>query len=368
MNTVTMLDQNRLVRWMLAAVAASVLLSPAGSFAQQYQQTNLVANASGLGAKTVDPKLVDPWGTARATTSPWWVADRASGVVTIYDATGTKGALTVAIPHGSPTGQVFNGSPDFALTPGNPAYFLFVSLSGAISGWNPAVDATKAVVKVPPSTSSILTGVTIGQIGNARYLYVADLRQARIKVYDTNFVEVASSAVPFADRNQPAGYAPFNVQNIGNNIYVTWAQQNAARNFVNFGPGLGYVDIFTPSGVPIGQLEQGPWFNAPFGLVLAPTDFGSFSHKLIVGQFGSGEFLAFDDQTLRFEGKLVDKSNKVIAISGLWGISFGAGQPSPQTSGPGNALFFAAGINFGNGGLFGTLTPLPADLTQGGDQ
>jgi len=157
------------------------------------------------------------------------------------------------------------------------------------------------------------------------------------------------------------------VQNIGNNLYVAYAQQNQAKNFVNFGAGLGFVDVFSPRGRLLMRLEHGDWFNAPFGLVLAPTDFGSFSHKLIVGQFGSGEILAFDAITGRFEGKLRDQNNNVIVLPGLWGISFGAGQPM-QTSGPANALFFNAGIMMGTGGLFGTLTPVLSDLAQGGDQ
>lgn len=170
----------------------------------------------------------------------------------------------------------------------------------------------------------------------------------------------------FQDPFLPKGFAPFNVQNIGNNPYVSFAQQNAAKNFVNLGAGLGYVDVFSPVGDLVMRLEHGDWFNAPFGLVLAPTDFESFSHKLIVGQFGSGQLLAFDVLTGKFEGNFVDQNNKVIAIPGLWGISFGAGQPPPQSSGPGNSLFFAAGINQGKGGLFGTFTSV--NLTQGGDQ
>jgi uncharacterized protein (TIGR03118 family) len=368
MNNITMFHQSRLVRRTLVAIAACVLLSPASSFAQQYQQTNLVANSNGLGATTVDPNLVDPWGISRATSSPWWVNDRATGVATLYDGMGAKTPLTVTIPHGSPTGQIFNGSSDFALTPGNPALFLFVSLTGTISGWNPAVNGTNAIQKVPPSAKSVLTGATIAQIGNARYLYVADLKQAKISVYDTKFAPVSLGAQAFVDPQVATGYAPFNVQNIGNNLYVTYARQNAAKNFVNFGAGLGYVNIFSPAGKLIKRFQRGSWFNAPFGLVLAPTDFGSFSHKLIVGQFGSGQLIAFDDQTGAFEGSLADQNSKVISIPGLWGISFGAGQPSPQSSGPGNTLFFAAGIKSGHGGLFGALTPLPADLTQGGDQ
>jgi uncharacterized protein (TIGR03118 family) len=340
----------------------------ANAVVQHYQQTNLVGNASGLGATVVDPKLVDPWDISRSTSGPWWVADRATGVATVYDGTGAKAALTVTVPHGSPTGQIFNGSSDFALAPGKPALYLFVSLTGAISGWNPAVNGTKAVQKVAPSARSVLTGATLAQVGNRQYLYVADLKQAKISVYDTKFAPVSLGAHAFVDPDLPTGYAPFNVQNIGNNLYVAYAQQSAAKNFVNFGAGLGYVDVFSPAGELIRRLQHGNWFNAPFGLVLAPTDFGNFSHKLIVGQFGSGTLLAFDDQTGKFEGYFTDKNSKVISIPGLWALSFGAGQPSPQSSGPGNALFFAAGIKSGNGGLFGTLTPLPADLTQGNDQ
>jgi uncharacterized protein (TIGR03118 family) len=376
-----------------AFILACVLIWPAISFAQKYQQTILVANAAGLGAITVDPKLVDPWGIARGTTSPWWVSDRATGVSTLYN--GTTGALVplvVTIPHapqsaaGSPTGIVFNGSSDFAVAPGEPATFLFVSLDGTISGWNSSANPLSAIQKVPGSTESVLTGATIAQIGDDRFLYVADIRQGKIAVYDTNFnrVRVGRHAFDdehrkhafddehgehaFADEDIPKGFAPFNVQNIGNNLYVTYAQQNQAKNFVNFGAGLGFVDVFSPRGRLLMRLERGDWFNAPFGLVLAPTDFGSFSHKLLVGQFGSGEILAFNAISGRFEGKLRDQNNNVIVLPGLWGISFGAGQPSPQNSGPANALFFNAGINRGMGGLFGNLTPVSSDLSQGGDQ
>jgi uncharacterized protein (TIGR03118 family) len=359
-----------------AFVLACVLIWPATSFAQKYQQTILVSNVAGMGATTVDSKLVDPWGIARSTTSPWWVSDRAAGVSTVYNAAGTK-LLEVTIPNGSPTGVVFNGSTaDFFVTPGgnNSAHFIFVSLTGTISAWN---SGATAVAEVPGSPNSVLTGVTIAQIGDDRFLYVADIRQGKIAVYDTNFnpVKVKKHAFEdeddehaFDDEDIPKGFAPFNVQNIGNNLYVTYAQQNQAKNFVNFGAGLGFVDVFSPRGRLLMRLEHGDWFNAPFGLVLAPTDFGSFSHKLIVGQFGSGEILAFDAITGRFEGKLRDQNNNVIVLPGLWGISFGAGQPSTPNSGPGNALFFNAGINMGTGGLFGNLTPVSSDLTQGGDQ
>ncbi len=342
-------------------VSAFVLLSPAALVAQQYQQTNLVSDISGFGATTIDPHLKNPWGITRGTTTPWWVSDNRTGFSTLYDGKGDKFPLPPAAPlvvtilssnpqspTGTPTGAVFNGSTDFAITPGNPALFIFVSLDGTISAWSPKLaDPTVAMVKVPGSANSVLTGATIAQIGDDRLLYVADLKEGKIKVYDTNFDPVETGREAFEDDDIPQGFAPFNVQNIGGNLYVAYAQQNQAKNFVVFGAGLGFVDVFSPRGRLLLRLEHGDQFNAPWGLTLAPSDFGSFSHKVIVGQFGSGEILAFDAVTGRFEGRLRDPSDNPIVIDGLWGISFGAGQPSPQTSGPANTLFFAAGPTWG---------------------
>jgi uncharacterized protein (TIGR03118 family) len=134
---------------------------------------------------------------------------------------------------------------------------------------------------------------------------------------------------------------------------------------VNFGANLGAVDVFSPEGALLQRLEVGPWFNAPWGLVLAPTDFGSFSHSVLVGQFGSGEILAFDAVTGGFQGNLRNQDDKVISIPGLWGIAFGAGNTN---SGGANELYFNAGVNQGTGGLFGYFAPVSSDLTQGNDQ
>jgi uncharacterized protein (TIGR03118 family) len=323
-------------------------------------------------------------------------------MATLYDGSGAKQPLTVAIPHtpgttiGSPTGIVFNGSSDFAVTPGNPGLFIFVSLDGTISAWNPAVSATNAIQKVPGSTGSVLTGATIAQIGDDRFLYVTDIRQGKIVVYDTNFnpVEFGKHALfgnhafseehgehafreehgehAFDDEDVPKGFVPFNVQNIGNNLCVTFAQQNQAKNFVVLGAGLGFVDVFSPRGRLLMRLERGDWFNAPWGLTLAPSDFGTFSHKVLVGEFGSGEISAFDAVTGKWEGELRDQNNAVVSIGGqgaLWALAFGAGvSKSDPPNGPDNALYFAAGPNFPNGGLFGTLTPIAQDLTEGNDQ
>ena len=145
----------------------------------------------------------------------------------------------------------------------------------------------------------------------------------------------------------------------------------------SMGPGLGFVDVFTPDGILVQRFQHGDWFNAPWGLVLAPSDFGSASHKLLVGQFGGGEILIFNLVSGKFEGKLLDENNQTIQIDGLWGISFGSGvasgtddkgNPLLGPSGSANVLYFNAGINGEAGGLFGTLTPVAADLTQGNGQ
>jgi uncharacterized protein (TIGR03118 family) len=354
--------------------SAFVLCSQGALVAQQYQEKILVSD-------TTDPQLKNPWGLARGTGTFWWVSDNASGVATLYDGAGAKQALVVTIPHtsqtatGSPTGIVFNGSSDFAVTTGNPALFIFASFDGTISAWNPNVNPNNAIQKVPGSADSILTGATIAQIGDQRFLYVADLKKGEITVYDTTFTAVELSEKAFHHAHVPKGFAPFNVQNIGNNLYVTYAQQNTTKSFVNFGAGLGYVDVFSPDGQFLMQLQHNGSLNAPWGLTLAPNDFGSFSHRVIVGEFGSGSISAFDAVTGQFIDNFRDQNNNVTNIGGpgaLWSLAFGDGEPKSDPSGvPANALFFTAGPT-PNGvlfhGLYGTLTPISADLTQGSDQ
>jgi uncharacterized protein (TIGR03118 family) len=394
MKKLNYLDAGSLRRRALKIVSVFVVFWPAAVFAQHYQETDLVSNTMTEPTNPPnppDPNLKNPWGIARGTTSPWWVSDNMAGVSTLYNGAGVKVPLTVTIPHtpgtatGSPTGIVFNGSTtDFVIPQGLtgaglPGMFIFVSLDGTISAWNGGLpNRNLATQVVPGSATSVLTGATIAQIGDDRFLYVADIRQGKIAVYDTNFnpVEFGKHAFgeehgehAFDDEDVPEGFVPFNVQNIGNNLYVAFAQQNQAKNFVMFGAGLGFVDVFSPRGRLLMRLEHGDWFNAPWGLTLAPSDFGTFSHKVIVGQFGSGEILAFDAVTGRFEGKFKDPNNKVISKDGLWALAFGDGVVnSDPANQPDNALFFTAGPNFGRDGLFGTLTPITPDLTQGNDQ
>ncbi len=366
----------------------------AAQVTQHYKQTNLTSNLASL-APTMDANLVNAWGLARSSTSPWWVADNGTGLSTLYNATGVKQGLVVTIPPGStqattgtPTGTVYNGNGTaFLLAPGKAAVFLFVTEDGTISGWNPGVSANQAVIMVNHKDASVFKGVTIATIqtesGPQTYLYAADFRQGKVEVFDTNFKPVqmrgdrddddwASSdhdrgndrggGFNFDDPRLPRGYAPFNVQNIGGSIYVSFAKQDSARHDEVQGAGMGFVDVFSPRGKLQARLQPGPWFNAPWGLALGSSDFGAYSHDVLVGQFGSGEILAFDPVTGKFKGKLNGIDNNPVHIDGLWAIAFGNG----ANAGPATSLYFTAGPDGETNGLFGTLTAV--ENIQGNDQ
>ena len=361
-------------RLAIAAFAVVLLATTlAAQSTQHYKQTNLVSDLPGMAAVT-DPNLVNPWGMSRSSGSPWWVSDNGPGVSTLYTGAGSPVPLVVTIPPaesgggntGTPTGQVFNGTSDFQLTPGNPARFIFVTEDGTVSGWNPAVQPATAVIKVNTHSASVFKGVALAaaatQSGaSANFLYVADFRKGRVNVYDANFHRVFMDDDAFRDEGLPEGYAPFNVQNIGGNLYVAFAQQDSQKHDEVDGAGLGYVDVFSTGGRLLHRFEHGQFLNAPWGITQAPSDFGAYSHDILVGQFGSGQILVFDPVTGRFKGTLNDAAGMPIVIDGLWDIAFGGG----TTSGPSNTLFFTAGLDGEQHGLFGTITAVENVL--GGD-
>jgi uncharacterized protein (TIGR03118 family) len=367
----------RLVKW-LAAVLAVSMGAGICAFAQdtlaQYTQTNLVSSQGGV-AQDVDSDLVNAWGLSRSSASPWWVADNGSGKSTLYLGDGTKQSLVVNIPSGdptvsatgTPTGTIFNGSAtDFLLAPGKPALFLFVTEDGTVSGWNPGVKPTDAVIKVNTKGTSVFKGATVAQIVkdgiSETFLFVADFRKGRVQVYDAAFNPVPESGASFSDHELPEGYAPFNVQNIGGSLYVTFALQDADKHDELDGPGRGYVDIFSPSGILITRLEHNSLLDGPWGLAMASSDFGRFSHDILVGQFGSGQILVYNPLTGDFVGRLLNKNNNPIVIDGLWAIAFG----NDANAGPATTLFFTAGPSHESQGLFGTITAI--QNIQGNDR
>jgi uncharacterized protein (TIGR03118 family) len=337
---------------------------------QHYTQTNLTSDQSGVATNT-DPNLVNPWGLSRGTTTPWWASDNGAGLATLYNGAGVAQSLVVTIPTGdpnlsptgTPTGTVVNIGSGFALAPNAPARFLFVTEDGTISGWNPAVKPTAAVIMVNTHSASVFKGVALASIktpsgAEATFLYAADFRSARIQVYDSTFQHLSMLGDAFRDDRAPPGYAPFNIQNIGGNLYVTYAHQDAARHDEVDGAGLGFVDVFSPSGRLLRRLQHGDWLNAPWGVAMAPSDFGIYSHDLLVGQFGSGQIAVYDPVTGRFLDLLRDASNNPIVIGGVWSLSFGSG----GTSGSATSLYFTAGSDNEQHGLFGTLTPVENPL------
>ncbi|MGD0097080.1 MAG: TIGR03118 family protein [Terracidiphilus sp.] len=364
----------------LAAGIAVLSLSGAVASGQHYTQTNLVSNVSGV-APVTDPDLINPWGVSRGSGTPWWVSDNGTGLSTLYNGAGAKQGLIVTVPAavagntGSPTGTIFNGSAtDFLLAASTPARFLFSTLDGTIAGWN---SGATAVTEVKTTDGSVYTGLTSAYIGSAVYLYAANFGKGRVDVYDTTFHRVPFDEERFDDDRLPRDYVPFNVQAIGNDIVVTYALHEKGQAHETDGPGLGFVDIYSSSGELLRRLEHGSWLNAPWGVALAPLDFGRFSHNLLIAQFAgggttesSGFIAAYDLATGRFEGLLEDASGAPIAINGIWAISPGNASPSnyDAASAPAAELYFTAGPNGGTGGLFGYLSPVSTDLTKGNDQ
>jgi len=405
----------------LALFTAAVIFSslPSTVYAQHYTQVNLVSNVSGV-APVTDPQLINPWGLSRGSGTPWWVSDNGTGFSTLYNGAGAKQSLIVTIPKadpnnptfpaGTPTGTIFNGSPtDFLVAPGKPATFLFSTVDGSIVGWNSTVGATpgssgpstNAVTVFRAKDSSSYTGLTSALVDGQRYLYAANFGKGRVDVFDNAFNPVklkdddddhhghsdflddrffggGDNDQPFTDPRLPRFFVPFNVQAIGNNIVVTFVLHLPGQQFESDGPGLGYVDIFSSKGKLLSRLEHGDWLNAPWGVALAPLDFGRFSHDLLVAQFAgggtsesSGYIAAYDLSTGKFDGLLEDASGKTISINGVWDISFAnsATASSYDTTGaPASELYFTAGPNHGTGGLFGYLKPVATELVQGNAQ
>jgi uncharacterized protein (TIGR03118 family) len=364
----------------LTAVLFSTL-----SFAQLYKETDLVTNLTPTAPEITDTNLKNPWGMIASAGGPWWVSNNNSGTSTLYSiiTSGSPPALTanrlglvVTVPNapsqpapGTPTGIIFNGSPtDFLLAPSKPAAFIFVTEDGTVSAWAGGPMATIEVdnSQVPDATNgAVYKGATVAEIDGKRFILAANFRSGRIDVFDTNFKQVKISEEAFDNDHIPRGFAPFNVQAIGPNIYVTYAKQDAAKHDPVGGAGFGFVAIFNSHGRRLAHLQHGPWLNAPWAVVLAPSHFGEFSHTLLVGNFRGGNIAAFNPLTGRFLGNVLNSADgTTLTISGLWALVFG----NDHSSGPATTMFFTAGINGEQDGILGTLTPTPPELSEEDEQ
>ena len=358
-----------------AHVALAFLLVPCAATAQHYVQTNLVSDDPSIPAAHTDIVLKNAWGMSRTGTSPWWVSDNGTGKATLYNGTGVKNAaiqVTIATPSGdtdpaTPTGQVANttgagfvvSETVNGITKSGPSRFIFATEDGTISGWNPQVDIAKSIIGVDNSSnavgdahSAIYKGLAILTVGTTTRLYAANFKGGTIDVFGSDWKPVTS--VTFADPTLPPGYAPFNVQALGTSLFVSYAKVGDLPD-EQHGKGLGFVDEFDANGTLLRHFQHGPWLNAPWGMAIAPASgFGEFSGNLIVGNFGSGQIVAYDRNTGDFLGFLHGAKGPLV-IDGLWGLAFG----NAGSNGLPTELFFTAGPNDESDGLFGKLVAAP---------
>ncbi|HEY2187333.1 MAG TPA: TIGR03118 family protein [Caldimonas sp.] len=335
-----------------------------GSGTPNFVATNLVSNVTVATnpymSANVDPHLINGWGIAFNPTGFAWVADNGTSTLTLYDGTGVPQSLVVSIPPGTagpakPTGIVFNSTTGFQVSKGGisgASAFLFVGEAGTLSGWSPTVDMNNAILVVDGAAQGkVYKGLAISSNAGAPQLYAADFHNGVVDVFDANFAPVVRAGA-FTDLGLPAGYGPFGIQAIGNQIYVAFAKQDAQAHDEVDGAGLGVVDVFDTAGNLVKQLiPAGGKLNAPWGLALAPAGFGPFSNALLVGNLGDGTINAFDPTTGASLGTIMNGNGAPIAIDGLWGIAFGNGLNNQ----PMNTLFYAAGPNNRTNGVYGRI-------------
>jgi len=334
-------------------------------FRPQAYSNHVLVSDGNVPADFTDPNLVNGWGVAFNPNGPVWVSDNGTGKSTLYDGTGKPQSLVVTIPgaggeHSAPTGVVFAGGSDFVVsmttstgTVSGPARFIFVTEGGTIAGWAPNVNLTTAIVVPTPATGAIYKGVALGGDGSTHLLYAADFHNNRIDVFDGNFKPVMKPGA-FMDPFLPKGFAPFGIQAINGDVYVSYAKQDSDAEDEIAGPGLGFVDVYSPDGALLGRFASRGTLNAPWGMAIAPLSFGDFGGALLVGNFGDGTINAFSPRTGRWLGTLRDTHQRRIHVDGLWGIAFGNGILAQKT----NALYYAAGPNDEANGAYGVIEPV----------
>lgn len=332
--------------------ALLILLSGAGLIlGDEFSQTNLVSDTSGMGAVTIDPNLVDAWGMSFGAATPIWVSDRATGKTSLYTGTGASAGFgPFGVPPGAPngpTGQVFAGGPPF-MANGGPAFFIFATLGGTIDAWGPKSGASASLEWTTPGAR--YEGLAIAN----NTLFASNFTSGGgIDVFNSSYSPVSTSG-KFTDSSIPSGYAPFNVQYLNGFLYVTYAKLTPGVP-VPLPGGGGYVDKYGTSGnLVTSKLISNGNLNAPWGITIAPAGFGSIGGDLLIGNFGNGEINVYTTSGTWAE-TLTDSSGKPISINGLWALDFGNGSNGASKS----ALYFTAGPNLGAHGLFGNVTSVP---------
>jgi uncharacterized protein (TIGR03118 family) len=333
-----------------------------------FQQTDLVADVAGTAPHT-DPGLLNPWGLAFEPGQPFFVADNVRGTAKIFDPSGAPAIpLVVGIPlpsgntpPSSPTGVVFNPIAQDFLVRGTPAQFLFAAQDGTISTWasiNGNNPTFALLARDDSASGAVYTGLAILTPQCCReYLALAEFHAGFVATYDVSFNPLATSG-SFQDHNLPAGYAPFNIQQVGSQVFVTYALQDASGNSPQVGPGNGIVNVFDQEGAFVRRFVTNGPLNAPWGIAQASANFGRFSNDILIGNFGDGIINAFDPATGRFLGQITDSAGNAIVNPGLWALSFRG-----DGLGGANTLYFTAGGSGENHGLFGRISPSNSSAT-----
>jgi uncharacterized protein (TIGR03118 family) len=324
-----------------------------------YTQTNLVSDGA-VAAPHTDKHLINPWGIAFAPGSPFWISDNNSGFSTLYDNQGVPQSLIVTIPPpagaagpATPTGIVVNTTAGFAVN-GSPAFFIFSTEDGTISAWtggnNAVLEANNPAFG--SGTDPVYKGLALLTNSTGSFLLAANFRNARIDVFNSTF-KSTMLAGNFTDPTLPAGFAPFGVHVLANNqVFVTYAMQDAAKHDPVNAPGSGYVSLFDANGNFVRRVISQGQLNSPWGVAMASANFGQFSNDLLVGNFGDGTINAFDPATGNFLGALKDANGNTLVNGSLWDLVF---DPTGQT-GAKDTLYFTAGLVNEGDGLFGSVT------------
>jgi uncharacterized protein (TIGR03118 family) len=341
----------RMGAWRAVAGLGLTLSTYGLALAVDGYNTHILVSDGSVAADHIDTELVNPWGISESGTSPFWISDNGKDATTVYNTTGVKnlGLGNIAVAFGTPTGTVFNkhaGAGEF-----HGDVFLFDTESGWIDGWK----SGSSTADTPVVEDAVYKGLAAGtSAGGADLIYAAQFKNngsvaSGVEVFDTKFNKVGT----FNDPGVAAGYAPFNVQVLGSSLYVTYAMSDGHDEID--GAGMGYVDVFNLDGTFNHRLVTGGDLNAPWGLAMAPSNFGAFSNDLLVGNFGDGKIHAFNPTTGVEVGTLADTHGNDLMIDGLWALQFGNG----GNGGLANSLYFTAGPDGETHGVFGRIQSVP---------
>lgn len=335
----------------------------------------LVSDNAGVIATTtvIDGNLQNPWGVAVGPGLPFWIADNNSNLSTLYSGNGQietgvvtgSNAVGISIPasaagvQANPTGQVYNGNGGFTIATSKgaeSALFIFDGEGGTISAW--AQDSGASAVTAYDdgiangADHAVYKGLALGSVGGVTYLYATDLHNNKIDVFDTNFSRPSALQGKFADPNMPPGFVPFGITAISNQLYVSYAMRDAAMHDEVAGAGLGYVDVFDSSGNFVSRFASAGALNAPWGIAIAPSGFGTLQGDFLIGNFGDGHINIYSPEGDSM-GALSVSNGGSVAIPGLWSLVFGNGDSDK----PATTLFYTAGFADQTDGVFGTITP-----------